>query len=164
MKYYTGIGSRKTPKEILYIMKDIATQLALKDFILRSGGADGADKEFEYGCDLVNGKKEIYLAKHCTLNAQKIALQFHPAWNRCSPYAQLLHGRNTFQVLGRDLSTSSNFLICWTQDGCKNHKTRTIKTGGTGTAISIADHYNVPIYNLKRKEDLEEIKLLLHEV
>jgi len=164
MKHYTGVGSRKTPTEILYLMKDIATQLALKNFTLRSGGADGADKEFEYGCDLVNGKKEIYLAKHCTLRAQEIAKKFHPAWNRCSPYAQLLHGRNTLQVLGKDLSIPSTFLLCWTPDGCNNHKTRTIQTGGTGTAISIADYYNVPIYNLKLKEDIIKITLFLKEL
>ena len=163
MKYYTGVGSRKTPTEILYLMKDFATILALKNLILRSGGADGADREFEYGCDLVNGKKEIYLAKHCTVKAQEIAKQFHPAWHKCSPYAQLLHGRNVFQVLGKNFDLPSSFLICWTPDGCKTHKTRKIKTGGTGTEISIADHYNVPVYNLKRKEDLEALKLLLQE-
>ena len=164
MKYYTGVGSRQTPKDILFIMNNIATQLALKDFTLRSGGADGADKAFEFGCDRIDSKKEIYLAMHCTVRAQEIASKFHPAWNRCSPYAQLLHGRNVFQVLGRNFDTPSDFLICWTPDGCKTHKTRTRNTGGTGTAISIAEHYNVPIYNLKRKEDLETIKVLLEEV
>jgi len=163
MKYYTGVGSRKTPKEILSLIKDIATQLALKDFTLRSGGAVGADNAFERGCKLGKGSKEIYKAEDCTPEAMKLASQFHPAWNRCTNYAKQLHGRNAFQVLGKDLSISSKFLICWTPDGCISHQDRSIKTGGTGTAISIADHYKIPIYNLKLEKDLEQIKLLLKE-
>jgi len=95
MKHYTGVGSRKTPKEILSLIKDIATKLALKGFTLRSGGAVGADNAFERGCKLGNGLKEIYKAEDCTLEAMKLASQFHPAWNR------QLHGRNSFQVLGK---------------------------------------------------------------
>jgi len=69
-----------------------------------------------------------------------------------------------FKFLEKDLSTLSEFLICWTPDGCINHKDRSIKTGGTGTAISIADYYKIPIYNLKLEKDLERIKLLLMEI
>lgn len=43
MKYYTGIGSRQTPKDILKLMEDIAFKLAQKGYILRSGAAGGAD-------------------------------------------------------------------------------------------------------------------------
>ena len=46
-KYYTGIGSRKTPENILKKFKDIATFLETKQYILRSGGAEGADSAFE---------------------------------------------------------------------------------------------------------------------
>lgn len=57
MKIYTGIGSRETPYEILQLMKELA-RLMSECFILRSGGADGADSAFESGC---SGLKEIYL-------------------------------------------------------------------------------------------------------
>ena len=59
--YYTGIGSRDTPKKYLRYMELAATYLAENGLILRSGGADGADTAFEKGCDFVNGKKEIFL-------------------------------------------------------------------------------------------------------
>lgn len=159
MKYYTGIGSRNTPEEILNFMTDIAKWLSSKGWILRSGGADGADKAFEKGSLASN----IYYANDTTKAAMEIASQFHPAWNRCSDYAKKLHGRNAFQILGKNLSTPSKMVICWTPDGCKSHKARTIKSGGTGTAISIADKYNVPIFNLANKNDYQRIYRKVYE-
>ena len=58
---YTGIGSRKTPIEIINKMIKLGQILGKHGYILRSGGANGADKAFEQGCDNVLGKKEIYL-------------------------------------------------------------------------------------------------------
>jgi predicted Rossmann fold nucleotide-binding protein DprA/Smf involved in DNA uptake len=49
MKYYAGIGSRETPKEICNKMTEIASLLEKQDFVLRSGGANGADSAFEKG-------------------------------------------------------------------------------------------------------------------
>lgn len=38
MKFYTGIGSRKTPESILNTMTEIAQYFENNNFILRSGG------------------------------------------------------------------------------------------------------------------------------
>ena len=149
-KYYTGVGSRKTPQQILDFMCEIAKYLQSQEYTLRSGGADGADKAFENGVGLA---KQIFYAKDSTPQAEAIAAQFHPAWNRCSAFAKRLHGRNSFQVLGPELNVLSEFLICWTPDGCKRHVDRTINTGWTGTAISIADAHDIPVYNLATKGD-----------
>jgi len=145
--YYAGIGSRKTPPDILNIMELIGIELARKGFVLRSGGAAGADSAFERGCDSVRGKKEIFLPWAKFNNhegivgpspeAFKIAAKFHPAWNRCSRYARILHARNSHQVLGYDLKTPSKFIICWHQG-----------TGGTMQAVRIANHYKIPVFNL----------------
>jgi len=126
-------------------MTKIAIKLAHSGYVLRSGGARGADLAFERGA---GSAKRIYLASDSTLLAENIARKFHPAWNRCSPYARRLHGRNSFQVLGDDLKTPSDFLICWTPDGCLTHEDRRRATGGTGTAISIADWHKVKVFNL----------------
>ena len=61
MKYYTGVGSRNTPQEVLDIMILIGEYLAKGEYCLRSGGAAGADKAFETGCDNANGNKRIYV-------------------------------------------------------------------------------------------------------
>jgi hypothetical protein len=144
-KYYTGVGSRKTPPDVLDLMRNIAQYLQRKGYTLRSGGAQGADSAFEEGAGI---DKNIFYAKDACEVSMEIAAQFHPAWDRCSDYAKKLHGRNAFQVLGRRLCEPSEFLICWTPDGCSSHKNRAYKTGGTGTAISIADAYGVKVYNL----------------
>ena len=41
MKFYSGIGSRETPQDIMELMTSIAAQLARQHWTLRSGGADG---------------------------------------------------------------------------------------------------------------------------
>ena len=48
-KYYAGIGSRKTPKDICELMTRVARYLYFKGYTLRSGAADGADTAFEIG-------------------------------------------------------------------------------------------------------------------
>jgi len=47
MKFYTGIGSRKTPIDIKTLIINITKTLANNSYILRSGGADGANLFFE---------------------------------------------------------------------------------------------------------------------
>jgi len=152
-KFYTGVGSRETPESVLRLMKKIAIKLSELGYCLRSGGADGADSAFEAGARF----KRIFTANQATPEAIKIAAKFHPAWHRCGEYARKLHGRNSFQVLGENLNTPSSFLICWTRDGATSHTERSIKTGGTGTAISIANHYNIPVFNLNRPKHFKRL-------
>jgi hypothetical protein len=147
MKYYTGIGSRETPLEILQIMIESAKILSTKGYCLRSGGADGADSAFEKGAT----EKEIYLPwkgfngsdselhKVCS-RAIATAESIHPAWDKLSQGAQKLHARNCYQILGQRLTSPSEFVICWTKDGKE--------IGGTRTAIVLAKKYNIPVFNL----------------
>lgn len=148
MNCYTGIGSRKTPREILALMAAVAAELAKMGWILRSGGADGADSAFEIGAV---SRKEVYLpwkgfngrnSPYYLITAAALAMaeKYHPAWDRCSPGARKLHARNCYQVLGFDLNTPSNFILCWTPSGKVE--------GGTGQAMRIALDNNIPIINM----------------
>lgn len=149
---YTGVGSRDTPHEILELMELIARGLSNRGYILRSGGARGADTVFERGAV----EKEIYYKHHSNASSEAIAARYHPNWGACKPFARSLHGRNSFQVLGADLNDPSDMLICWTPDGCLHHHGRTRSTGGTGTAISIASMYYVHVFNLRNPEHYDE--------
>lgn len=169
-KIYAGIGSRTTSLEIQSLMGDIAIILAKNDFILRSGGADGADSAFEIGCNHANGNKEIYLPwKGFNDNqselvgvcdkALELASKYHPAWKAPLPRSvRALLARNGYQVLGVDLNTPADFVICYTNDGASSHTERTKNTGGTGQAISIADAYKIPIFNLGKANGYEALK------
>jgi hypothetical protein len=148
---YTGIGSRETPEPILSIMESIGFNFGSLGWLLRSGGASGADSAFEKGATKTFSPKEIYLPWklfnnnlsklfNITNEALSIAAKFHKNWSNLSHGSRLLHARNVYQVLGYDLKTPTKFIICWTVDGKF--------TGGTGQALRIADHYNIPIYNL----------------
>ena len=150
MKYYAGIGSRETPEVILSLMTQMAHHLARNGYILRSGGAQGADKAFEVGCDLAKGDKEIYLpwrkfqesdSKLVVQEdrAYEIAEKFHPYWHNLSQGAKKLQARNSHQVLGADLKTPSEFVICYTKGGKG--------AGGTGQAVRIASAYGIPVFD-----------------
>lgn len=165
-KYYAGIGSRDTPKEICELMTLIASVLEEKEFILRSGGATGADSAFELG--VKNNNKQIFLPWQRFNNnesplyqvgpkALEIAQKYHPNWNALSNSGKLLMGRNSYQVLGyyiTDETVYSSFIVCWTKNG--------LADGGTGQAIRIATDYNIPIYNLyyEKYRDIEFYKHL----
>lgn len=162
MKYYAGIGSRETPKDVLELMTKVAAKLEKDGWILRSGGAIGADKAFEKGVRLKKNK-EIYLA---TGNISQAAWdsvdRFHPYPQALKPYPRALMARNYHQITGKDDNAKkSKFVICWTPDGCKSRSERTIKTGGTGQAISIADSLGIEIYNLANPEDRARIEKYL---
>jgi len=159
MKYYSGIGSRETPHMIVQDMYTIAMVLASKGYTLRSGGAVGADSAFELGCVQRNGLKEIFLPwehfndSKSTLfppseEAKKLARTIHPVYDKLSNKAKLLIARNMHQILGQDLQTPVDFVLCWTDDGAETSKQYSINTGGTGTAISLASQHNIPVYNL----------------
>ncbi len=163
---YAGIGSRQTPPEAREVMRRIAERLADRGYVLRSGGAEGADQAFESGAGT---KKEIYLPWRAfnnhpsplfapTPEAMAVAASVHPAWARLDNNVQLLMGRNSHQVLGWDMETPVDFVICWTQDGAETAMERTIRTGGTGQAIALASRRGIPVFNLNRPNTLDRIK------
>lgn len=158
-KYYAGIGSRETPLSLCPVIQDIAMALQKRKYILRSGGAKGADKFFESKVD--KPWKEIilpwkdYEGNTSTIyevpnEAYKIAAKYHPAWDALTPTVKKIMARNSCQILGLDLKTPVDFVVCWTKDGKA--------TGGTGQALRIAMDMNIPIFNLKIPGDLERFK------
>ncbi len=154
-KFYTGVGSRETPPNILNIMTELAKKLAIEGWTLRSGGAQGADSAFERGADLVYGPKEIYRPDQANKAAFDMAATVHPAWHRCSDFAKKLHARNCFQVLGYGLNSPSSFLVCWTLNGGD--------IGGTRTAIVLARINGVEVLNLGIQSDLDRVLLYLKQ-
>ena len=176
MIYYTGIGSRTTPEDILVKIDCYAMLFAMaKKWTLRSGGADGADAAFEKGCTDVKGRKEIYLPwRGFNGNASplfdipdaafELSAKYHPAWNRLTTPVKRLMARNAQQVLGENLDTPSTFVVCWTPDGCTNHASRTQATGGTGQAISIASEHGIPVINLQTEDAHARLGYIIKEL
>ena len=157
MKYWTGIGSRETPQEIGELMSKISVKLEELGYILRSGGAPGADTYFAEKIK----NKEIFIPWKSfgegivpkeTEFAHNLLREIHPAYDRLTQGALKLHLRNVNQVLGADLKTPSKFLICWAKTDNKGNP-----MGGTRTAWKIAEKYGIPCFNLAKEEDKNRI-------
>lgn len=172
-KYYSGIGSRETPAEVLNQMRVIAHIAAEQHYVLRSGGANGADLAFEQGCDIAGGESEIYLPwkkfnqnpsplYSVSFKALELAKYIHPCFDRMKQPAQLLMGRNMYQVLGLNLDTPVEFVVCYTSDGCEHYSNyQPGKTGGTGAAIALASRLDIPVYNLRNPQTYDIVINLL---
>lgn len=181
--YYTGIGSRRLPKDMRLLMIQLAKVLASKGWVLRSGGAPGSDDAFEQGSP--NHRQRIYIpwspfegrrhgvdgaldpqrafSKELYEKARALASQHHPGWLNLKEPVRKLMTRNAFQVLGDDLETPSKFVWCWAplpkmQDG------KLIDVdGGTGLAIRLARSFNIPCYNMIVPEHMAVLEKYLLE-
>jgi hypothetical protein len=158
MKYYTGIGSRETPIDIQKLMTHIAIALSNDNWILRSGGAEGADTAFELGAKY----KRIYLPWNGFNNRSvdtysyvvppyndEMVYDYHPSPERLSAAAMKFMSRNSYQVLGDSLDSPSQFVACWTVNGKES--------GGTAQAMRIAKDYHIPIYNLFHESEVTRL-------
>jgi hypothetical protein len=148
------------------LMLQIAHGFAHQGWLLRSGGAEGADSAFEQGCDMAGGPKEIYLpwkrfnGNHSPLvlpfdneeEAQAITRRHHPAYHNLTQGGRKLMTRNAYQILGRNLNDPVTLVVCWTPGGQMK--------GSTAQAIRMAHSMKIPVLNLADYEPEESLELL----
>lgn len=147
---YTGIGNRDITLSTAQTIADVATLLDTEDFVLRTGCARGSDYYFRtssHNC-------EVYDVAACQSyenykEAIEIAKMFHPYYKSLDSSSKKLHNRTSYQLLGRYLTEPSDFVLCYTRDGCENGIQTTKATGGSGQALRIACHYNIPVFNIR---------------
>ena len=159
--YYAGIGARKTPEDVCRKMFTAGRVLASMGFVLRSGGAKGADSSFESGHMTSHNEPaalppEIYLPFKrfngnksmlygTCIKSHTIASKYHPRWSNLSSTVRSFHARNVYQLLGKDLKSPVAFILCWTPKGSI--------TGGTGQTLRMAQDYDIPILNFATEDD-----------
>jgi len=179
---YAGIGSRRTPPEVLEAMEALAYRLVDRGWALRTGGAGGADQAFYAGAMQGGGDVELYLPwpdferdalqqwgePTFTLPrpdraAYPLAEQAHPAWGRLSNGGRSLQARNVHQVLGATLDRPVDVVICWTPCGSLDGLAR--NSGGTGQALRLVARHapQARVFNLARDEHLRRIRGFLEE-
>ena len=125
------------------------------------------ESQFEvYVADQYNIRKSSLPRKHLATvrnkdlisETERIASEVHPAWDKCNEWARGMHSRNCHQILGYDLQSPVDAVICWTPDGKIQ--------GGTATAVRVALKYNIPVFNLGTKDKesvLQSIKKFLED-
>lgn len=168
---YAGVGARSTPAAIVKSMELIGAQLSDR-WLLRSGFSGNADLAFGRGAQSAGGSFEMYLPwegfnsapindirfivpnwTHELLDIASEAYNLDPEviagykvdWRRLKDTTKCLMARNVCQVLGKDLRSPANMLVCWTKNGAA--------VGGTGQAIRIARRFDIPVFNLRSKQD-----------
>ena len=171
---YAGVGSRRTPPDMLRAMGDIAQTLGEAGVALSTGGADGADRAFETGAlrtdapitvhtpwpgyngyrpgrdpetdiDVVHPTSTETLQGH---RYADLAREHHPYWNRCSRGARALFLRNV-SILAGALDDDGEHLpvravIAWTPNGLPVGR----EAGGTGHTLRTAASLDIPGINL----------------
>jgi len=181
---YTMIGSRSTPVSAQKVLIEFAYKAASKGFKGRSGAARGADACLEEGVKrfireagsprtLVEDLQEVYIPWQGFSGKNKnrygilcvedfdnredglaLAENLHPASDKCSDAAKLLHGRNPYQILGKDLNSPSDFVVLW---GVPESNQNPLVKGGTRTAMKLALDNDIPVYNTNTVEGLNRI-------
>lgn len=149
MRCYAGIGSRRTPDDILKLITRIARLQAAEGWTLRTGHAIGADQAFELGA---GDKAQVFLPwkdyeedaptwgeVHImpSVKALQLVEKYHPAPERLSMAATRLHARNCHILLGAGLDDPVEHVVCFTAN-----------QGGTTFGLRIAAEYRIPIFNL----------------
>jgi hypothetical protein len=168
---YAGVGARRTPPEILSLMRQTAAALAARGYTLRTGGAGGADQAFLEGAGGPLGQVELFLPwpgfrgwrarpgmrlfERATPEAYRLAEQYHPNWRNLRHGVKSLHARNVHQVLGPALDDPVRFVLCWTPDGSGS--------GGTGQAIRIAHDRRIPVFDLADGRALARVQTLVRD-
>jgi len=172
---YAGIGARKTPRSILKLFPSIGAMCAAKGHVLQTGGCNGPDKEIETGHAFLapsnvevfipwegynkRSGRELSVQTGTCLESILIAKKYyiHPnrdkTWDNLKYSHKQLMARNGYQVLGKDLNTPVDFVICYTPKG--------EIIGGTGQALRIAKDYGIKVINLGNPNHLTWIIDLL---
>jgi len=163
--HYAGIGSRETPPQVLEQMRKIGTFLAERHYVLRSGGAKGADTAFELGCDNARGMKQIWkpsdnlfpLYEWATDKASEVCWEF--PLEKMKAYTISLITRNMYQVYGDsetfEKTIPVDFVVYWSKG---NPLDKGHDSGGTRYAVREAHNVGIPTYNLRtQKEEFAEV-------
>jgi hypothetical protein len=161
----------------------LAARLAREGWVLRTGLSPGADQAFYRGARSAQGVIELYLpwpgfeaaARDAregsevrelacpSPEAYELGGRFHRAWHgrgwdALTEAERALLARDSHQVLGADLRSPAEWVICWTPDGGLDGEDP--RSQGTGQALRIAAHYGIPVLNLARPEHARRVRVL----
>ena len=165
----TGIGSRETPDDVCARFEEMGREARTHGWWVRSGHADGADYAFERGAldhcivympwSTFNKEKPVLgkpRSQQLRDEVLKIVYKHEPYAKKLSDGVKLIKSRNVYQVLGEDLKSPSDVVVCWTEDG--------EIVGGTGLAIKIAMDNDITVINVGDPEVAKDVDNLMHNV
>lgn len=170
-RFYTGVGSSRTPPDICALIIALAQHLATTGMILRTGANKGADQAFAAGAA---ENREVYSPyteaggyangivitdREIAGQALTIAARLHPNWKSYNDFARKAHTRCIYQVLGADLQTPSAYVICYGSVDDNGHI-----EGSTRTTFALAQARSIPVYNLHDLSTRSKFRKRLEEI
>jgi hypothetical protein len=134
----------------------------------RSGGAAGADIAFETGFRSTRGSFAVFRPRPlATMRAEMdlfdrevrpIAGAHMPSIFGMSAGNAGLLARNMNQVLGADLRSPCDFVVCWTPT--LDYRSR--EAGGTRYACLLAQARGIPIFNIADSEQFDSLLKIVY--
>lgn len=178
--WYTGVGSRHAPTEIVRRCVALAIALQKLNMSLRTGDAIGCDAAFSVGaggrvigtsagmverespaCTKDDRGTRVQIFKPTetigwTVGALRACLDYSEDLSRRPELHRRLLLRNMRQVLGPRGEDPSNFLVYWSPEpNCVCIDRRKSDGGGTRYAVRRAHLSGVPCFHLSEKTDDE---------
>lgn len=154
-KVFAGIGNRDAPEWALKLCSLISDILASNGYILRSGGAPGCDQAFQPRASI---HSEIYVPWHGFEGfpmrwpipdiAYEAAIYYKPSTRYASDGVASMAARNMMQILGPDLKTKADFVVCYTKNGRQENYDGYKDVCGTDSAITCARDNGIPVINI----------------
>lgn len=147
-KAYAVSADLDAPKDVLEAFLELAEELEDNGYILRTKGDENVD------CELIerlkdSSKVELYLPWENfndweepfipMAGAYEMAWKYHPAWAECDEELKRLHASTSHIIMGKDLKSLVDFLICYTPKGQGEEV--------TDQAVRIADTNLIPVFD-----------------
>lgn len=165
----TMVGSREAPQYICDLFTELGIEVRERGWWARSGHAPGIDYAAELGA---KDRCIVYLpwtgfnrespvlgtASSQPLRDEvlKIVYKHEPYAKDLSDGVKLIKSRNVYQVLGVDLQSPSDVVVCWTEEG--------EVVGGTGLAIKIAERKGIPVINVGDPKTAKNFDSIMQEI
>lgn len=155
MKYYTGTGIVQVSKSMKETILAIAKYLSDQGYTLRTGLSKGMDAAFIEGSDSVslftyegentNGA-DAFICEETDFIKRDLK-ENYLTLGALTKVARQRVVRSYYELLGEDLNTPSEFLVCY--DPCE---------GVVNYTHRLANRLGIKVYNLYDKEELKKLK------
>lgn len=95
--------------------------------------------------------------------AYSIAMAYHAKFKELPPAIRAILASHVDALLGHECLDPVNFLLCWTECGSEKYSNKMDfkKAGNLPFILKICEDANIPVFNLKNKEALNNLKGLM---
>ena len=132
-RIYAGIGSRETPAEVQGIMRALAAKMEQDNWLLRSGGARGADAAFEAGVS--NPAHRAIFLPGQSFNGRRAGpggyydAQQLPGWTEALGTVTRYHPSRGYQLAATEMAQSGGLPLATVEEKRRRFGPKTDRSG-----------------------------------